>query len=60
MEWAIGVFLVAMLGLFVWSNATAGRQIGKKIQPFVDELLGVAPPGEGESKNHPPGNPKGH
>ena len=29
MEWAIGVFFVVMLGLYVWSHVTAGHAIGK-------------------------------
>jgi hypothetical protein len=57
MEWAIWIFLVVMLGLYVWSHVTAGHQIGKKIQPFVDSLFGVTP-SEHKGKNKPPANPK--
>jgi len=46
-----------MLGLYVWSHVTAGHQIGKKLQPFVDDLFGVTP-SERESKDQPPANPK--
>jgi hypothetical protein len=43
MEWAIVVFTAVMLGLYLWSHLTAGREISKKLQPFVDDLFGVAP-----------------
>jgi hypothetical protein len=43
MEWAIGAFFVVMLGLYIWSHATAGYAIGKKVQPFVDDLFGEGP-----------------
>jgi hypothetical protein len=57
MEWAIGIFLAVMLGLYIWSHVTAGRQIGNKIQPFVDDLCGGTP-SEHESKKKPPVIPK--
>jgi hypothetical protein len=60
MEWAIGIFLVVMFGLYIWSHASAGRRIGEKLQPFVDELFGVSPSGERESKSNPPAKPKGN
>jgi hypothetical protein len=49
--------IAVMLGLYVWSHVTAGHQIGKKLQPFVDDLFGVTP-SERESKDQPPANPK--
>jgi hypothetical protein len=57
MEWALWILLAVMLGLYVWSHVTAGHQIGKKLQPFVDDLFGVTP-SERESKDQPPANPK--
>jgi hypothetical protein len=41
MEWAFGVFLVVMLGLYIWSHVTAGHEISKKVQPIIDDLFGV-------------------
>jgi hypothetical protein len=41
MDWAIGVLFVVMIGLYIWSKVTAGHAIGKKIQPFIDDLFGV-------------------
>jgi len=58
MEWAFGIFLVIMLGLYIWSHVTAGHAIGKKLQPFVDEFFGVTPPANRESKANPPAKPK--
>jgi len=43
MELAVGIFVVAMVALYIWSHVTAGHRIGKKLQPFVDELFGVSP-----------------
>jgi len=43
MEWAIGAFFAVMLSLYIWSQVTAGRAIGKKVQPFIDDLFGVGP-----------------
>ena len=43
MEWAIVAFFAVMLGLYVWSHVTAGHAIGKKVQPFIDDLFGVGP-----------------
>ena len=40
MEWAIGVFFLVMIGLYVWSHVTAGHEIGKKVQPFPNDLFG--------------------
>jgi hypothetical protein len=57
MEVALWIFLAVMLGLYIWSHMTAGYQIGKKIQPFVDDLFGVTP-SERESKDKPHVNPK--
>jgi hypothetical protein len=57
-EWAIGIFVVVMLGLYVWSHATAGHRIGKKLQPFVDDFFGVTPSAKQESKANPPAKPK--
>jgi len=59
MEWAIWIFLAVMLGLYIWSHITAGHEIGKKIQPFVDNLFGVTP-SERERKDKPPVNPRAH
>jgi hypothetical protein len=57
MEWAIWVLIAVMLGLYVWSHLTAGHEISKKLQPFVDDLLGVTP-SKRESKGNPPAKPK--
>jgi hypothetical protein len=57
-EWAIGIFVVVMLGLYVWSHVTAGHRMGKKLQPFVDDLFGVTPSDKQESKTKPPAKPK--
>jgi hypothetical protein len=57
-EWAIGIFVVVMLGLYVWSHVTAGHRIGKKLQTFVDDLFGVRPSGTQQSKASPPAKPK--
>ena len=57
MEWAICAFMAVMLGLYLWSHLTAGHEIGKKVQPFVDDLFGVAPP-KGDSRGKPPAKPK--
>jgi hypothetical protein len=57
MEWAILVFMAGMLGLYLWSHLSAGREISKKLQPFVDDLFGVAP-SESDSKGKPPTKPK--
>ena len=47
MEWAIGIFFAVMLGLYIWSRVTVGREIGKKVQPFIDDLFGIGPkPGQ--------------
>jgi len=43
MEWAIGAFFAVMIGLYIWSHVTAGHAIGKKVQPFIDDLFGVGP-----------------
>jgi len=57
MEWAIWVFMAAMLGLYLWSHLTAGHEISKKLQPFVDNLFGLTP-SERDSKGKPPAKPK--
>jgi hypothetical protein len=57
MEWALWIFLALMFGLYIWSRITAGHKIGKKIQPFVDNLFGVTP-SKGETKPKPSANPK--
>jgi hypothetical protein len=57
MEWALWIFLIVMLGLYFWSHVTAGRKIGKELQPFVDELFGVTPSAEPERKGDPPVKP---
>jgi hypothetical protein len=57
MEWAFGIFLAVMFGLYIWSHITAGHEISKKIQPFVDNLFGVTP-SKGESKPKRPGQSK--
>jgi hypothetical protein len=58
MEWAFWIAIVAVLGLYVWSHVSAGHRIGKKLQPFVDDLFGVTPAGKGESEDNPPAKPK--
>jgi hypothetical protein len=58
MEWAFGIVIVATLCLYIWSHVSAGHRIGKKLQPFVDELFGVTPSGEREAKANPPTQPK--
>ena len=57
MEWAIGVFLAVMLGLYLWSHLTAGREIGKKLQPFVDDFFNVTP-SERNGEGKPPAKTK--
>jgi hypothetical protein len=57
MEWAIWVFLAVMFGLYIWSHITDDHEIGKKIQPFVDNLFGVTP-SKDESKPKRPSQPK--
>jgi hypothetical protein len=57
MEWVIVLFMAVMLGLYLWSHLTAGREISKKLQPFVDDLFGVAS-SERDSKGKPPTKPK--
>jgi hypothetical protein len=57
MEWAIWVFMAVMLGLYLWSHLTAGHEISKKLQPFVDDLFGVTQ-SEHDSKGKPPTKPK--
>jgi hypothetical protein len=57
MEWAALIFIVAMLGLYVWAHVSAGHRIDKKLQPFVDEVFGVTPSGRSESKGNPPAKP---
>ena len=59
MDWLIWVLIAAMLGLYVWSHLTAGHEIGKKLQPFVDNLFGITP-SKGDSKDNPPAKPKGN
>jgi hypothetical protein len=51
------IFLAVMLGLYVWSHMTAGYEISKKIQPFVDDLFGVTP-SDRDRKDKPPNGPK--
>lgn len=46
------LLIAVMLGLYVWSHLTAGHEISKKLQPFVDDLFGAAP-----SKRESKGNP---
>jgi len=41
MEWAIAAFFAVMIGLYIWSHVTAGNAIGKRVQPFMDDLFGV-------------------
>lgn len=55
--WAIWVFMAVMLGLYLWSHLTAGHEIGKKLQPFVDDLFGVTP-SKHDSGEKPPIEPK--
>jgi hypothetical protein len=42
-------------GLYIWSHRTAGREISKKLQPFVDDLFKT--PSERESKGKRPAKP---
>jgi hypothetical protein len=56
MEWATGIFVAVMVGLYVWSHLTAGHEIGRKIQPFVDDLFGVTP-SERDTEGKPPAKP---
>jgi hypothetical protein len=49
MEWAFLVLIAVVFGLYIWSHLTAGHEISKKLQPFVDDLFGVTP-SERESK----------
>jgi hypothetical protein len=54
MEWAIGAFFAVMLGLYIWSHLTAGRAIGEKVQPFIDDVFGVRPTTGQNPKIRPP------
>jgi len=58
-EWAIGIVIVVMLGLYVWSHVATGHRIGKKLQPFVDDFFSVTPSAKQESKTNPQAKPKG-
>jgi len=49
--WAFWLVLIAMLGLYIWSHATAGHRIGKKTQPFVDDLFDFIHKGRGPKKD---------
>jgi len=51
MDWAIGVFLVFMIGLYIWSHLTSGHAIGKKMQPFVDDLFGMGQKSDSKPQN---------
>jgi hypothetical protein len=55
MESAFWVLIAVMLGLYIWSHLTAGHEISKKLQPFVDDLFGMTP---SESENKDKGPPK--
>ncbi len=57
MSWAIWVFMAVMVGLYLWSHLTAGHEIGKKVQPLVDDLFGVTP-SKRDSDGKPPAEPK--
>jgi len=57
-EWAIGIFVFVMLGLYVWSHLTVGHRIGKKLQPFVDDFFGVAPSAKEKNKANPLAKPQ--
>ena len=35
----MGVFFIVMFGLYIWSH----HAVGKKVQPFIDDLFGVGP-----------------
>jgi hypothetical protein len=58
MEWVFWILILAMLGLYVWSHASADHRIGKKLQPFADELFGVTASGQREINGNPPAKPK--
>jgi hypothetical protein len=58
MEWAFGTVIAVMFGLYIWSHVTAGHRVGKKIQPFIDEVFGVSPSSEPESEGNRPPKPK--
>jgi len=49
MEWVIGVSLVVMIGLYIWSHVMTGHGIGKKVQPLIDDFFGV-----GKKSGHKP------
>jgi len=49
MDWALWIFFGVMPGLFAWAHLTAGHEVSKKIQPYVDDLLAFL---EGKPKNN--------
>ena len=60
MEWAFGLFFAVMLGLYIWSHLTAGHAIGKKVQPFVDDLFGIRPKSEQRPRDGDTTKPEHH
>ena len=49
--------MAIMLGLYFWSHFTAGREVSKKVEPYVDDLFGVAP-SDSKSKGKLPARTK--
>ena len=39
-KWAIGAVFVVMVGLYVWAERTANREVRKRVQPLIDDVLG--------------------
>ncbi len=43
MEWAFGVLVALMFGLYLWSIRTANQEVSKRIQPHIEDLFGTSP-----------------
>jgi len=43
MAWVFGAVIAVMLGLHIWSAASAKRELTKRIQLFVDDLFREPP-----------------
>lgn len=39
MEWAFGVFIAIMIGLYIWSTIPARRALSKNVQRVVDGVF---------------------
>jgi hypothetical protein len=41
MEWSLGIVVVIMLGLYVYSVGWTSWELNKKIQPLLDSLFEI-------------------